>query len=166
MLTKSVQEAINEQIKHEFFSAYLYLAMSAYFDDQGLTGFSAWMRMQAQEEVVHGMRLFDYAGDRGGRVVLHAIGQPPSDFGSPLKCFEAALTHEQEVTASIHELYALAVKEKDYPTQVQLQWFITEQVEEEKSAGDIVDKLRLAGDQKAALLLLDRDLGARQTEKE
>src|SRR5687768_16066736 len=134
MLAQGVQDAINQQIKHEFFSAYVYLSMSAYFESTNLPGFATWMRSQAQEEVTHGMKLFDFINDRGGRVVLHPIDGPPTDFKSPLEVFEQALKHEQAVTAMIHKLYEVAFKANDFATQVELQWFITEQVEEEKTA--------------------------------
>lgn len=162
MINKTVQDAINEQIKKEFYSAYLYLSMAAYCDSINLPGFANWMRLQYQEENAHALRLFDFLNDRGGRVKLLAIEQPPSEFQSPLSLFEEVLAHERKVTGSIHDLYALAVKENDYPTQVEMQWFISEQVEEEKSAGDIVEQLKLAGDNKTALMMLDRELSSRQ----
>lgn len=157
-----VQEAINEQIKNELYSAYLYLAMSAHFEEEALTGFASWMRVQAREEVTHGMKLFDYLNDRGGRVELKGIAAPPSSFDSPLAIFRQAYAHEQEVTASIHALYALAAKESDYPTQVALTWFVNEQVEEEKTAAELVAQLELVGDNRPALLVLDRQLAGRQ----
>ncbi len=156
-----VQDAINEQIKNELYSAYLYLAMSAHFEADSLGGFAQWMRVQAREEVTHGMKLFDYLANRGGRVELKAIPAPPAKFESALAIFRQAYAHEQEVTASIHALYALAVKENDHPTQVALTWFVNEQVEEEKSAADIVAQLELVGDNGPALLVLDKALGAR-----
>lgn len=161
MLSNALQDAINEQIKNELYSAYLYLAMSAHFEEQSLLGFATWMRMQAREEVTHAMKLLDYIGDRGGHVALKAIDGPPEHFDSPLEIFRQALAHEKEVTRMIHDLYALAAKESDYPTQVALQWFVTEQVEEEKSALDIVDQLEMAGDNRGALLLLDREMAGR-----
>ncbi len=157
-----VQDAINEQIKNELYSAYLYLAMAAHFEAESLGGFAGWMRVQAREEVTHGMKLFDYLADRGGRVELKAIAAPPASFESPLAIFRQAYEHEQQVTASIHALYALAAKENDYPTQVALTWFVNEQVEEEKSAADIVAQLELVGDNASALLVLDHTLGARK----
>ena len=162
MLSQSIQDAINEQVKNEFYSAYFYLSMSAFFESKGLPGFAKWMRVQYDEEVVHALKLFDFITDRGGRPVLFGIEQPPGDFQTPLDVFQRALAHEQKVTALINNLYALALKENDYATQVLLQWFISEQVEEEKSATLIVDQLQLAGDSGSALLLLDRALGARQ----
>jgi ferritin len=164
MLSKTLQDALNTQIKHEFFSSYLYLAMSSYFESQSLLGFAKWMRIQSEEEHGHAMRLFDFVHDRGGSVELQALEQPRGEFAAPLDAFQQALEHERFITAQIHQLYALAVREKDYPTQVHLQWFIDEQVEEEKNASDIVDQLRIAGNDGAAILLLDHNLGQRQAE--
>lgn len=161
MFNKKLQDAINDQIKHELYSAYLYLSMSAHFEAVNLPGFARWMRLQSQEESSHAMKLFDFIHERGGRVVLQAIAQPPGDFKSPLDVFQQALEHEQKVTGMIHRLYELAGKENDYATQVMLQWFITEQVEEEKTAGDIVEQLKMIGEQPAGVFMLDRQLGAR-----
>lgn len=162
MLSQALQDAINEQIKNELYSAYIYLSMSAHFEATNLPGFARWMRLQSQEEVSHAMRLFDYIYDRGSRVTLHAIDQPPAEFKSPLDIFQRALEHEQKVTGMINRLYGLAVTENDYPTQVELQWFITEQVEEEKSAGYIVEQLEMIGEHSPSLIMLDRQLGARE----
>jgi len=159
-----LEKALNTQIKRELDSAYLYLAMSAHFEAENMPGFAKWMRLQAGEEQAHAMRFFDHLIDRGARVTLDGIDKPSSDFGSPLSIFEAALEHEKGVTASIHDLYEVAVEVKDYPTQVMLQWFITEQVEEEKSAGDVVHQLKMVGDNPAALLMMDRQLGSRAGE--
>ena len=160
-MKQAVQEAVNEQIKHELSSAYVYLSMSAHFEAENLPGFARWMRVQAQEELGHAMRLFDYVNRRGGRVILQAVEQPPHNFSSPLGIFEQALEHETKVTQLIEQLYETAVQHKDYATQVEVQWFITEQVEEEDRAILIVDQLKMAGDNRAALLMLDRQLGAR-----
>ncbi len=164
MFSSAMEKAINDQIQKELYSAYVYLSMAAYFETNNLTGAASWMRLQHQEEQVHAMKFFDFINDRGGRVVLQAIQQPPTDFASPLAVFEAALAHEQKVSRSIHDLYALAVKENDYPTQAMLQWFINEQVEEEKNASAIVAQLRMIGDSPAALFMIDQQLGARQPE--
>lgn len=166
MLSKTLQDAMNEQIKNELYSAYIYLSMSAYCEAENLPGFAHWMRLQAQEEVGHAMKFYDFIYDRGGRVALKAIDQPPIEFGSPLDVFEKTLEHEQKVTGMIHNLYALAVQEKDYPSQVFLQWFIDEQVEEEKNASQIVETLKMIGDQGPALIMLDRELAQRQAEDE
>ena len=161
MLSKIIQDAINEQIKNELYSGYLYLAMAAYSDDASLPGFAQWMRAQAQEELDHAMKFFSYVNERGGRVVLQAIDQPPVDFESPVAIFEMTLEHERKVTRLIHKLYELALKENDYATQVMLQWFIEEQVEEEDSASQVLDTLRMIGDKGHGLVMLDRALGQR-----
>ncbi len=161
MLSKTVQDAINDQIGKEFYSAYIYLQMSAYFQSANLPGFAHWMRLQYQEEMKHGMKLYDYVHEREGLVTLQAIPQPRGDFKSPLDVFEQALAHEREVTALINKLYALTQKENDHPTTIHLQWFVTEQVEEEKNAGAIVEQLKLIGDNKMGMMMLDRQLGAR-----
>lgn len=164
MLNPTVEQALNDQIQKEFHSAYIYLAMSAYFEAENLPGAAHWMRHQAEEEQEHAMKIFDFVNDRGGRVALQAIGEPAAVYSSPLAVFEAAYAHEQKVTKSIHDLYALAVKEGDYPTQVMLQWFIDEQVEEEKNASAIVAQLHMVGDSPAALFMIDRQLAARSGE--
>lgn len=166
MLTKNVEGAINDQIAKEFYAAHLYLSMVAYFEEQNLPGFAHWMRMQTDEERAHAMRLFNYLIEAGGRVKLQAIGEPPSEFDGPLAVMEASLEHEQKVTASIRKLYELAEKEKDYATQLHLQWFISEQLEEEKNVGDVIARLKLAGDNKVALMFIDQELGSRQPEAE
>jgi ferritin len=164
MLSKTMQDALNEQIQKEYQSSYLYLAMAAYCEASNLPGSAAWMRIQSQEELKHAMKLYDHIVDRGGRVMLQAIQQPPVEYKSALDIFEKALAHEQLVTASIHKLYALSLKENDYPAQIMLQWFVTEQVEEEKSAGLVVEQLKAVGESKTSLMLLDRHLGKRAGE--
>lgn len=162
-MKKAVQDAVNEQIKNELYSGYLYLAMAAHFEEENLEGFAKWMRLQAQEELMHAMRLYDHMVERGAHVELKAIDQPPSSFGSPLEIYQQALEHEREVTAMINDLFEIARKEKDYPTELMLQWFISEQVEEEDNAGTAAEQLKMAGDNKAALLMLDKQFGARTT---
>lgn len=162
MLKDKVQKALNDQINAELYSAYIYLSMAAHFAGQDLNGFASWMKHQAQEEVSHAMRIFNYVYDRGGQVSLKAIDGPPTEWDSPLAAFEAAYKHEQHVTKLIHELAALSDSENDYATRNMLDWFIDEQVEEEATADTIVQRLKLAGDNPGALLLLDRELGERQ----
>lgn len=161
MLSQSMQESLNSQIQKEFYSAYLYLSMSAYCESQNLPGFARWLRVQYEEELQHALKLYDAVHDRGGQVVLQAIPQPPSQFGSMLDLFQQVLAHEREVTASIHALYAQATREGDYATQAELQWFVIEQVEEEKSASDVVAQLQMIQGQSAALIVLDRHMGQR-----
>ena len=148
-------------MNQEFYASYLYLSMSAYCEEINLPGFAHWMRTQNQEEYSHAMKMFDFIVDQKGRVILHPIDQPVIEFHSPLDVMQQALEHERHVTQLINQLYELAVQEKEYPTQVHLQWFITEQVEEEKVASNIVEQLKMIGDQSDALLLLDRELAKR-----
>lgn len=160
-LSKTVQDALNEQLKHEFYSAYLYLSMSAHCTAANLPGFASWMRRQAQEEVLHALKFYDYIEDRGGRVVLHAVERPPADFKSPLDILEQVRKHEEMVTGEINRLYALAVQEQDYASQTFLQWFLTEQVEEEKLSTQVFERLKMVGDNRPALLLIDNEMGRR-----
>ncbi len=162
MLNQTANDALNAQLRHELASSYLYLAMAAHFQENALPGFAHWMRLQSQEEYAHAMKFLDFIHQRGGHVELGAIPEPAAEFTSSLGVFEKALAHERGVTDRIHRLFELAQTERDYPTQSFLQWFIDEQVEEESVAQEIVDQLRLAGDDSAALLLLDRQLAARQ----
>jgi ferritin len=157
----AVQDAFNEQIKNELLSGYLYLSMSAHFDRENLPGFALWMRLQAQEELAHAMRLFDYVLRRGGQVELRGIEAPETDFGAPISLFESVLEHERAVTSMIHELFELSGKAGDWAAQQELQWFIAEQVEEEDSASTARDQVRMAGEDQAALLMLDQQFGSR-----
>jgi ferritin len=166
MLGEEIQDAMNEQIKNEFYSAYQYLSMAAYCELANLPGFAHWMRTQAREETEHAMKFYDFILNRNGRVVLQAIEGPIVGFGSPLEVFEQALEHEQRVTTMINDLYGLAVRENDYASQTFLQWFVSEQVEEEKNAGDVVETLKMVGDKSEALFLLDRELGRRGNEEQ
>jgi ferritin len=161
MLSKKISEEMNAQIKHELASAYLYLAMSAQFEAENLPGFAHWMRVQAQEEVEHAMKFYNFIFDRNGNVVLQAIEQPPSNFGTPLEAFQKALDHEKKISGLINSIYASADKENDYASKVFLNWFVEEQVEEEKNATAIVETLKLIGDSKNGLFMLDRQLGSR-----
>ena len=161
MISKSMQDAINEQINKELFSSYLYLSMATYFEDKNLPGFSHWMYIQADEERWHGMKLFEFLVDRGGRVNLAAIAAPQTNWKTSLDVFKDVQAHEVKVTASINNLYELALKEKDYPAQVMLHWFINEQVEEEKNAAEIVQQLELIEAHGTAVLMLDKQMGKR-----
>ena len=161
MISKAMQEAINEQINKELYSSYLYLSMAAFFENKNLPGFAAWLRVQADEERGHGMKLYGHLLDRGGRVQLKAIAAPEFEWKSNLEAFRVVQEHEAKVTASINALYELALKEKDYPAQVLLQWYINEQVEEEKNAAEIVQQLELIDAHGTAVLMLDHQLGKR-----
>ncbi|MFH0990315.1 MAG: ferritin [bacterium] len=162
MLSKNMLDALNLQINHELYSSYLYLSMSAHFEAENLSGFAQWMSAQAKEENEHAMKFYRYVFERGSKVVLEAIDKPPTDFKTPLEVMKMVLEHEKKVTASINALYELALKENDYPSQIKLQWFITEQVEEEKNAADIIEMLKMIGDAPAGLVMVDRQLGARK----
>lgn len=162
MLSKAIQDAINEQIKNEFYSAYMYLSMAAYFENKNLPGFAKWLRVQFQEEQVHALKFYDYVIERNGRVNLLAIPQPPAEWDSNLDAFQKVLEHEQKVTGMINKLYELALAEKDYASQVELQWFINEQVEEEKNASAIIEQLLMVDAKGTVVLMLDHQLGKRE----
>ena len=164
MIAKAMQDAVNEQINKELYSSYLYLSMAAYSEGANLPGFARWMHVQADEERQHGMKLFQHLMDRGGKVQLKAIAAPRTEWKTSLEAFQQVQEHEAAVTASIYALYELALKEKDYPAQVMLQWFIDEQVEEEKNASEIVHQLELIEAKGTAVLMLDHQLGKRGKE--
>jgi ferritin len=161
MISKKMQDALNEQVNAEFYSAYLYLSMVAYFESINLPGFANWMRVQTQEELTHAMKIYDYVNERGGRVILKSIAEPQAEWKSPLAAFEAAYGHEQKVTALINELVNLAIEEKDHAANMFLQWFVNEQVEEENSADTIVQKIKLMADAPGGMYLLDNEMGQR-----
>lgn len=159
MLSNAMQSALNDQIQTELSSAYLYLSMAAWCEASNLQGSAAWMRRQSREEASHAMKLFDHINDLKGRVTLKAVEQPPADFSSALEIWQKTLEHEQSVTARIHKLYQLAAKETDYATQEMLQWFVKEQVEEEKTTSIILEQVKMIGAGGPALFFLDRHLG-------
>lgn len=161
MINKRVEDALNKQINSELYSAYLYMSMSANFESANLKGFANWMRVQIQEEMVHVRKFYDYILQRGGKVVMAAIDGPPAGWAAPLKVFEDALKHEQLVTSRINALVTLASAEKDHATFNFLQWFVTEQVEEEASFNDVLQRLRIIGKDGGALFMLDKELAAR-----
>ena len=161
MIGDKMQEALNGQINAELYSAYLYLSMSAYFKSINLDGFANWMLVQTQEELVHAMKLYDHVNERDGRVLLGPVEGPPTEWESPLAAFEAAHKHEQMITGKINKLVDLAVEDKDHATNNFLQWFVSEQVEEEASANEVVQKLKLMKDAPGGLFMIDRELGQR-----
>ena len=161
MLKERIEKALNDQINAEIFSAYLYLSMSASFSEMNFSGFAQWMKVQASEEMVHAMKIYDFVIERGGRVTLAQIDAPETTWESPLAAFEAALKHEQYITGRINDLVDIAIEEKDHASNIFLQWFVSEQVEEEASADEIVQKLKLVGNQGNAIFMLDRELGSR-----
>ncbi|MDX9723905.1 MAG: ferritin [Myxococcota bacterium] len=161
MLKEELQKALNEQINAELFSSYLYLSMAAYFEDLGLAGFASWMKVQAQEELLHSGKFYTFINERRGRVQLLPIEGPQLEWESPLAAFKAAFEHECYISERIHKLVSLARKHEDYPTENFLQWFVAEQVEEEATADGIVQRLKLIGDNSGGVFMLDRELGAR-----
>ncbi len=161
MIGKKMQDALNEQVNAEFYSAYLYLSMAAYFESTSLPGFVTWMRAQTQEELLHAMKIYDYVNEQGGRITLKPIAEPPSEWESPLAVFEATYKHEQKVTGLINGLVNLAVEEKDIAANTFLQWFVDEQVEEEESAETVVNKLKLVADDSDGMNMLDNEMGQR-----
>ena len=160
-MNSKIESAFNEQLNAELFSSYLYLSMAAYFESQNLKGMAGWMRMQAIEEHMHGMKFFDFINECGGRVTLAKIKEPKTEWSSPLDAFEDTCKHESKVTGLINDLVDLAVKERDHAANAFLQWFITEQIEEEATAQEIRDQLKLVSDNPVALFMIDRELGQR-----
>lgn len=161
MISEKMEKAFNDQINKELFSEYLYLSMQAYFERMNLAGFTNWMTVQVQEEHAHAMGMYNYLHERGGKVELMAIDKPQTDWKSPLEVFKHVLEHEQYVTSRINALMDVAEEEKDRAALSFLDWYLKEQVEEESSVGNVLAKLELIGDDKHALLLLDKDLEAR-----
>ncbi len=161
MLSKEMVQALNKQLNNEIYSAYLYLSMSSFTTFIGLKGAANWFMVQYQEEMTHAMKFYDYINSQGEHAQLDAIAAPPAEFGTLLSMFEQTLKHEQFITRCINDLMDQAVKEKDHATQIFLQWFVTEQIEEEGNDNDIIAKLRLVGDSAHGLMMVDRDLAAR-----
>jgi ferritin len=161
MLGKKMEKALNEQINKEMYSAYLYMSMSAHSTNIGLPGFANWFMVQYQEEMEHAMKIYDYVNSHGGKVKLMTIDEPPSDFKDPMDMFRKTLKHEQFVTKCINELVNLSIEEKDHATQIFLQWFVTEQIEEEGNDNDIISKLELAGTDGNGLFMIDKELSTR-----
>ena len=161
MIDKKMTKALNEQINREMYSAYLYMSMSGYSAKIGLKGFANWFMVQYHEEMYHAMKLYEYVQRQGEDVKLETIKAPPAKFASPLEMFTQTLTHEQYITKSINELMELAISKKDHATQIFLEWYVIEQVEEEENDNDIIAQLKLIGDNVHALLMLDRELASR-----
>jgi len=161
MINKKIQDAINGQIALEQYSAQLYLAMSAHCEGRSFRGFAHWLRVQAQEETNHAMKLVSFLLDRGGKLELAAISAPPADFGSVTQVFEKILDHEKGITGKIAALFELSRAEKDYASEITLQWYVTEQVEEEANVGQIVDQLKAVGEQGGGIWYLDSKMGKR-----
>ncbi|NMB61425.1 MAG: ferritin [Chloroflexi bacterium] len=164
MFSKTLAKEMNLQIMHEMYSAYLYLSMASHFEINSLKGFAHWMKVQAEEELEHAMKFYEYINDRGEKVNLEQINQPPLEFGTVEEIFKMVLEHEQEVTARINLLYDIAVRDKDFASQSFLNWFVDEQVEEEKNASEILETLKMIGDKGNTLFMFDHSLGEREKE--
>ncbi len=166
MLSSKMQEALNSQINAEFSAFYTYLSMSAHFEAENLPGFATWMHHHAEEEQMHAMKIYDYVNERGGQVKLQGIDAPRTSWDSPLEAFEDALEHERHVTHLINQLVDLAIEESDHATNSFLQWFVDEQVEEEKVVDDVIQDLKRVGDSNLAIFMLDRELGTSTPQEE
>ena len=158
MLTEKVQKALNNQFNAELYSSYLYLSMHAYFKSLNLDGFANWMYQQAKEELLHAMKFYNFINQRGGRARTAAVAEPPSEWDSPLAVFEDTLAHEQKVTSMINDLVEVANEAHDHATQIFLQWFVTEQIEEEENAGGVLEQLKLMKGHAGGLFMIDREL--------
>ena len=165
-MTEKVENALNAQFNAELFSSYLYLSMNAYFRSINLDGFANWMYQQAKEELIHAMKFYDFIIQRGGRVIPAAVSAPPNEWESPLVVFEETLAHEQKVTGLVNDLVDIANAEHDHATQIFLQWFVTEQIEEEESAGGVLEQLKLLQDNQSGLFMVDRELAQRTSPSE
>jgi len=163
MINKTMEDALNEQMNREMYSAYLYMSMSAHCANKGLKGFANWFMVQYHEEMLHAMKFYEYINLQGGKVVLKALAQPPAEFESPLDMFGKTLQHEQYITSSINDLMELAISEKDHASRIFLQWYVTEQVEEESNDNEIIARLNIVKDDAHALMMLDSELAARVT---
>ncbi|MGD8520702.1 MAG: ferritin [Desulfobacterales bacterium] len=161
MLSEKMENALNGQLNAEMYSGYMYLSMNAYFKSINLDGFANWMYYQAQEELAHAMKFYEFIISRGGRVKLAQIDAPPNSWDSPLAVFEATLAHEQKVTGLINDLVEKALEEHDHASNIFLQWFVSEQVEEEESVGGVLEQLKLMGEAKGGLFMMDRELAKR-----
>jgi ferritin len=161
MLSAKMQKALNSHLNEEFYSSYLYLSMAAYFEAKNLKGFANWFRIQTQEEYMHGMKFFDFILQKGGKVTLAQIAAPKVEWKSIPEVFTETLKHEQKITGLINKLVEVAMLEKDFATNNFLQWFVTEQVEEEANVEEIIQKIEMIGDNKSGLYMLDNELGAR-----
>lgn len=162
MISQKILKILNNQINEELYSSYLYLSMSNYFSSVNLDGFAKWMRVQSQEEYAHAMKIYDYVLQRDGKVALTKIEAPKAQWKTPLQIFQETLKHEQYISACVNNIVNLAIQEKDHATSQFFQWFVSEQVEEEANAANIVDKMKMVGDNKNGIFMLDRELGQRQ----
>ena len=166
MLSDKMEKALNAQLNAEAYSGYLYLAMAAWFDSKNLNGFAGWMKDQAREEFYHTAKFYGFINERGGRVLMKAIEEPQNEWESSLDVFEATLKHEQHVTSLINNLLKIAREEGDYASEIFLQWFVTEQVEEEAAADEVIQKMKMIGDHGHGLFMMDREMGQRGSSAE
>lgn len=166
MIKSDIQKAVNDQIQEEFQSAYIYLAMSAWFEEENLDGFAHWMFVQWEEEIEHAMKFYRHILRRGGKVELQTLEAPEVEIKNAADAFKIALKHEQHITSRIHSLYELAQEHNDYPLQTLLHWFIDEQVEEEENTSNVLEELQRIGDDGSGLVMLDREMGQRQPEED
>jgi ferritin len=164
MVSKKMIDALNNHLNEEFFSSYLYLSMATYFEDKNLNGFASWFKLQSQEEWAHGMKIYEFINQTGGKVTLKAIKAPKTSWKSIMEIFKETLAHERHITGLINKLVGQAMQSKDYATNNFLQWFVNEQVEEEATVEEIINKLEMIGDAKSGLFMLDRELGFRKPE--
>lgn len=161
MISQKMNDALNEQVNAEMFSSYLYLSMSAWFAERSLSGFANWMRVQAEEEQFHAMKIFDYILERGGRIALDTIDKPEAEWASPVDVISEVVNHEAKVTGLVNDLVEVALGEKDHAANIFLQWFVAEQVEEEASVGEVLDRLKMIGNDSAGMFAMDMELGKR-----
>lgn len=161
MISSTMNNALNKQVNAEMFSSYLYLSMSAWCSERSLVGFANWMRVQAKEELSHATKIFDYILERGGSIELDAIEKPAASWGSPLEVSQEVANHEAKVTALINDLVDIAIQEKDHAANNFLQWFVAEQVEEEASAGEVFERMKMIGDDSAGMFAMDMELAKR-----
>jgi len=161
MISKKMNEVLNGQVNAELYSSYLYLAMSSWFSEKSLSGFAGWMRAQAQEELFHSIKILDYILERGGSVQLDTIEKPKGSWSSPLEVIQETADHEAKVTGLINDLVDVGLKERDHAANIFLQWFVAEQVEEEASVGEVVEKMKMIGDDSAGMFAMDMEMGKR-----
>ncbi|MCP3888083.1 MAG: ferritin [Desulfobulbaceae bacterium] len=162
MISDKMNKALNEQVNAELFSSYLYLGMSAWFSEKSLNGFASWMRVQAQEEMSHAMKIYNFILERGGNIQLTTIEKPESEWGSPLEVVQEVANHEAKVTGLVNDLVDVALEQRDHATNIFLQWFVTEQVEEEASVGDVLERAKMIGDDSAGMFALDMEMAKRE----
>lgn len=161
MISKKMNEVLNGQVNAELYSSYLYLSMSTWFSEKSLSGFAGWMRAQAQEELFHSVKLIDYILERGGKIELQAIEKPDGSWSSPFEVMQETADHEAKVTGLVNDLVDVALEERDHASNIFLQWFVAEQVEEEATVGEVVERMKMIGDDSAGMFAMDLEMGKR-----